>query len=124
MFNKWQISSIHCNHSKGFQKNKNINIEPVSEIRDIIIPETNTTVPLLEHTGIIREKENSKCSISLFDFTNDQKFYLKSHKRYTVTNLYNEWIRIQNSVYKNITKCNTIYLGQFMKLDKNSNAFT
>ena len=38
-----------------------------------------------------------------------------------MTDLYNEWIDKQNSVYKNITKYSTIDPGQFMKLDKDSN---
>ena len=40
---------------------------PVSEIKDVIIPETGATVPKLIHTWIIRELGNNKGPISLFD---------------------------------------------------------
>ena len=106
---------------KDFRKFKNTNVQPHSEIKNIVIRENGETIPKLVNTWFIKELNNNKGPISLFDFTNDQKFYLKSHKRYTVTDLYNEWIDKQNSVYKNITKYSTIDPGQFMKLDKDSN---
>ena len=107
---------------KDFRKFKNTNVQPHSEIKNIVIRENGETIPKLVNTWFIKELNNNKGPISLFDFTNDQKFYLKSHKRYTVTDLYNEWIDKQNSVYKNITKYHTIDPGQFMKLDKYLNA--
>ena len=105
-------------------KHKNINIQPEFKYfkKKILF---DVSIQQFISFWIIKELENNKGPISLFDFTNDQKFYLKSNKRYTITDLYNEWIGKQHSVYENITKCTTTtttYPGQFMKLDKDSNA--
>ena len=54
---------------------------------------------------INKEQDNHKEKPSLFDFTNNQKFYLKSHKRYTLIDVYNEWITKQRSVYIDVTGC-------------------
>ena len=109
---------------KDFKKHKNINIQPeFKHFKKKIL--FDVSIQQFISFWIIKELENNKGPISLFDFTNDQKFYLKSNKRYTITDLYNEWIGKQHSVYENITKCtttSTTYPGQFMKLDKDSNS--
>ena len=96
---------------------------PITVIKDVIISETNSPNQLLQKKWVIKENDNNKNSLSLFDVTKDQKFYLKSHKRYTLTDLYNEWITKQNSVYKNIRESKSSYPGQFMLIDTYTNAF-
>ena len=61
---------------KDFRKFKNTNVQPHSEIKNIVIRENGETIPKLVNTWFIKELNNNKGPISLFDFTNDQKFYL------------------------------------------------
>ena len=70
---------------------------------------------------IIKEQDTHKETPSLFDFTNDQKFYLKSQKRYTLTDVYNEWITKQRFVYKDVTKSQSRFGGQFIIIINNQN---
>ena len=95
-----------------FKKDDDALIKPIIVKRDVHSEDEHL------HFLLKERYHDGKNSLSPFDFKNE-KFYLKSDKRYTLTDLYNEWTPKQNSVYKNIRK-NNIFGGQFMKIYENS----
>ena len=57
-------------------------MEPITVTKDITLPELDSTSFEVQlKKWVIKEEDIQTETLSLFDFTNNQKFYLKSHNR-------------------------------------------
>ena len=64
---------------QNFKKENSVLILPITVTKEIMITETKKPCQIQQDKWVIKENDINKNSISLFNFTNDQKFYLKSH---------------------------------------------